>query len=398
MGGDVTFTITAANNGTVPEQPVIVLPRGYGDFTLVSHSCPGASSVQGAANSGWTCYYPPLAPGGTVTTTLTAQLIATPDLSAFLIACVAPADQISSTFNYPPGGCQTANVTVDPNLSGVGTMYADLQVDSITPSLTHAKPGDRVTYTIVASNHGRDAGYMFVITGAITAGISLNQPDNPFLETLCGAYNGPPPTPAGPLGVSADGDACEYGLVPPGTAVIDTYPAIVQGPGFATDTACADAGVSATPSQVQISPQYACQTAAVAVDAGSTTATAPSPATPTPTTTPAPILGPVTAPIAPSAKPAAGVRVTMGCPAYTERRSWRYTILTRHKMSCTQSRGLIRRADRVLRRTDVTVKLSAWACRREPVFREGHMWLDTCGQRRGALVIWTEQRDRKAVA
>jgi hypothetical protein len=388
---DVTFTITAQNSGTVAEQPAIDLARGIGDLILVSQTCPGASSVLGTANSGWTCYYPPLAPGATLTATLTAQIINTPDRAAFEVACVAPADQISGSFNFPPGGCQTANVTIDPNLSGTGVMYADLAVDSITPSVTHAKPGDLVTFTVVASNHGRDAGSMYVIGPAVTDGLSFNPPPGVFFDTLCGAFNGPAPTPDANQGPSADGGACEYDLVPPGTAVIDIFPAIVQSPGVVTDTACADGLASPT----QISPLYACNTAAVEVDDGSPTpTTAPAPVSaPAPTSPPSPITGPVTGPAAlPSTS--GTMPVTNACPGYMGRRDWRYTILIHHKVSCRQSRSLIHRADRVVRRTGMTVKVSSWACRREPVLQHGHAWLDTCGQRRGALVIWTERRGR----
>jgi len=390
-GADVTFTITAQNDGTVAEQPAIDLTGGIGDLTAVSQSCPGASSVQGSANSGWTCYYPPLAPGATLTATLTAQIINTPDRAAFEVACVAPADQISGSFNYPAGGCQTANVTIDPNLSGTGVIYADLAVDSITPSVTHAKPGDLVTFTVVASNHGRDAGSMYVIGPAVTDGLSFNPPPGVFFDTLCGAFNGPAPTPDANQGPSADGGACEYDLVPPGTAVIDIFPAIVQSPGVVTDTACADGLASPT----QISPLYACNTAAVVVDDGSPTPTsAPTPVgAPAPTSPPSPITGPVTGPAAlPSTS--GTMPVTNACPGYMGRRDWRYTILIHHKVSCRQSRSLIHRADRVVRRTGITVKVSSWACRREPVLQHGHTWLDTCGQRRGALVIWTERRGR----
>lgn len=132
-----------------------------------------------------------------------------------------------------------------------------------------------MTFTILATNHGRDAGWMFVNTAAVTSDLSFTSGPPPLGEpfALCGGYNAPAPTWT-TEGVSADGSNCEYGLVAPGATVIDTYTTLVQGPGFATDTACATSDGDV----LQTSPGYACKTAVVAVaDDTSPTPTASAP-------------------------------------------------------------------------------------------------------------------------
>ncbi len=402
-GGDVTFTIVAQNNGTVAEQPAINLNAGQGVSTYISQDCPGATSVQGSVNSGWICDYPPLAPGATVTATVVAHIGPGYELQAFNEACVALADQVSPTNHSPVGDCQTANVTIDPNLTGVGPISADFEVDSITPSVDHAKPGDIVTFTTVVSNHGRDAGFLFVLPGIVTSDL-VGFRASPLFEShaQCGAVNGPPPTPTygGP---SADGGACEYTpLIAPGDTVIVTHTDMVQGPGIAADTACAQIDPLAQSHEINTGSGWPCKTAAITVDNSASTTTTPSPPAgsippPTPaegatnpsSSTPSP--SPITT-VRPVSRPS-----TSTCPTYTQRadrRSWQYTILTHQKVTCSQSRALIHRADHALQRSGVTVQVSSWSCRREPTRSRGVTWLDDCNQPRGPLLIWTERRGR----
>lgn len=135
---------------------------------------------------------------------------------------------------------------------------ADLGIVSITPSLTHAKVGDVVTFTIVATNYGPDPGEIDVNTAAASKGFVTT-------STNCGAVNGPPPQP-GSFG--ADGAACEdIGSFPFGTTVTDTV--VVQvaptSSGVTSDTAC----TWSVPGINDPNPSNDCATATVTVDSGS---------------------------------------------------------------------------------------------------------------------------------
>lgn len=71
--------------------------------------------------------------------TYTAHVTGTPESSADEIACVAPLSQDTGS-NFPRTNCGTGTVTIDPNLSGVGAIWADLEVDSITPNVDLPSP------------------------------------------------------------------------------------------------------------------------------------------------------------------------------------------------------------------------------------------------------------------
>jgi uncharacterized repeat protein (TIGR01451 family) len=87
---------------------------------------------------------------------------------------------------------------------------ADLAVVSNTASVTHAKVGDEVIFTIVATNNGPDAADFNVTWASDQLQLVSEKCD---------------------LGISADTPACEYGVVEPGVTVTTTVVAQVIGTG-----------------------------------------------------------------------------------------------------------------------------------------------------------------------
>ncbi|MGZ4249257.1 MAG: hypothetical protein ACXVUE_13255 [Solirubrobacteraceae bacterium] len=130
---------------------------------------------------------------------------------------------------------------------------------SITPSVTQAKVGDTVVFTIVAQNYGPGpADYMWVnadVTG-----------DNPGYVN-CGGVNQPAP----PLGTyGADGSACEVGSdVPSGSTITDSLVTQVQPTtaGHISETACPIAPEGPLVDNTSVG----CKTAMVTVDGATCT-------------------------------------------------------------------------------------------------------------------------------
>jgi Domain of unknown function DUF11 len=96
---------------------------------------------------------------------------------------------------------------------------ADLAVVSDIASVTHAKVGNEVTFTVVATNNGPDAAELNVAWAS----------DQMHLVSETCA-----------LGISADTPACEYGIVQPGQTRITIVVAeiISTGSKHAVSTAC----------------------------------------------------------------------------------------------------------------------------------------------------------------
>lgn len=96
---------------------------------------------------------------------------------------------------------------------------ADLAVVSNTASVRHAKIGDKITFTIVATNNGPDA---------VDFNVMWSSQELPLVFESCDR------------GISADTPACEYGVVEPGVTLTSTVVAQVVGTGgkYATGTAC----------------------------------------------------------------------------------------------------------------------------------------------------------------
>lgn len=96
---------------------------------------------------------------------------------------------------------------------------ADLAV-SQTASVSHAKIGDEITFTIVATNKGPDAAELDVVEFMPEA---LG-----FVSYQCDR------------GISPDGPFCQYGVLQPGETVTTTLVAVVLATDakFVTNTAC----------------------------------------------------------------------------------------------------------------------------------------------------------------
>ena len=108
---------------------------------------------------------------------------------------------------------------------------ADLAIVSNTPNVTHARVGQNVTFTIVATNNGPDPAYPIV---------------NISVETSL-TYGGGELPPEALLitggecdhGVSGDGVYCEYDLTAPGETLTETFVGQVRpGAKRAVNTAC----------------------------------------------------------------------------------------------------------------------------------------------------------------
>jgi hypothetical protein len=106
---------------------------------------------------------------------------------------------------------------------------ADLALVSMTSDVSHAKVGDPVTFTIVATNNGPDAVDLNVVENPWQLyGDVYPRADFTLGEETCSR------------GVSADTPACEWGIVPPGETFTATAHTTVNAsaPRMASNTAC----------------------------------------------------------------------------------------------------------------------------------------------------------------
>jgi uncharacterized repeat protein (TIGR01451 family) len=101
-----------------------------------------------------------------------------------------------------------------------GVPTADLAIVSDTADISHAKVGDEVTFTVVATNHGPDAAELDVVEYLPSAFA--------FVAHECDR------------GISADGPFCEYGTIQPGETVTTRVVAVVveKSDKYVTHTAC----------------------------------------------------------------------------------------------------------------------------------------------------------------
>jgi uncharacterized repeat protein (TIGR01451 family) len=104
--------------------------------------------------------------------------------------------------------------------SAEGIPTADLAVVSKTADVSHAKIGDLITFTIVATNNGPDVAELDVVED-LPAALA-------FVSHECDR------------GISPDGPFCEYGFLQPGETVTTTLVALVLATDakYATNTAC----------------------------------------------------------------------------------------------------------------------------------------------------------------
>jgi uncharacterized repeat protein (TIGR01451 family) len=96
---------------------------------------------------------------------------------------------------------------------------ADLAIVSNTANVKHAKVGNEVTFTIIATNHGPDAAEL---------NVTWASEQMQLVSETCD------------LGISADTPACEYGIVEPGQTLTTIVVAevISTGSKHAVSTAC----------------------------------------------------------------------------------------------------------------------------------------------------------------
>jgi uncharacterized repeat protein (TIGR01451 family) len=114
----------------------------------------------------------------------------------------------------------SGNKSAAATTTGTTWACADLAIVSNTATVSQAKVGQDVTFTIVATNNSPDPAELFVQTVQTSDGLSP-------VSTTC-------------EGVSADGSFCEYGSVAPGQTVTETLVARVLSTGSqsASDVAC----------------------------------------------------------------------------------------------------------------------------------------------------------------
>lgn len=124
--------------------------------------------------------------------------------------------------------CLAAIGLVLPALAGAQAGNTDLALVSITASAKHAKVGDQVTFTIVATNNGPDAGDFNVYFSS----------DQLHLVSMTCDF-----------GISADTPACEYGTRQEGVTPVTTVVAEVMATGSkqAVATGCTVGAVGADP-------------------------------------------------------------------------------------------------------------------------------------------------------
>jgi hypothetical protein len=106
---------------------------------------------------------------------------------------------------------------------------ADLAVVSKTADVRHAKIGDEVTFTIVATNNGPDAADLNVVEDPAQLYPGQFPPsDFQLVSEECD------------FGISADTPACEYGVVQPGETVTTVVVMTVEPTAgdYASNTAC----------------------------------------------------------------------------------------------------------------------------------------------------------------
>ncbi|MGZ4243032.1 MAG: fibronectin type III domain-containing protein [Solirubrobacteraceae bacterium] len=248
---------------------------------------------------------------------------------------------------------------------------ADVELVSNTASVSHARVGQDVIFTIVARNNGPDAVELHVDVGQALNGLDIASPIG------CD------------YGVGADGTWCEYGYFAPGGTVTQTVVGEVQDTtsGYANDVACV--GSFETIDDPNLDND--CAIATVAIDHPTVPATPP-PAAVSPASPPG-----VAMPTAPPR--GSGPR---SCSAYTvvhtvrsghgtRRRTIRIEQIVPGALSCGATRDLVHRADMAFARSrsGVDVRISPWLCR-EDWLGSRVVAFDTCKQPQGPRISWTE--------
>jgi uncharacterized repeat protein (TIGR01451 family) len=116
-------------------------------------------------------------------------------------------------------GLATVGLTLASGAGAQAVPTADLAIVSNTASVEHAKVGDEITFTIIATNNGPDAADFNVM---------WTSEQLQLVSETCD------------LGISPDTPACEYGIVGPGVTVTTTVVAevVATGSKHATSAGC----------------------------------------------------------------------------------------------------------------------------------------------------------------
>ena len=103
-------------------------------------------------------------------------------------------------------GLATVGLTLASGAGAQAVPTADLAIVSNTASVEHAKVGDQITFTIIATNNGPEAADFNVM---------WTSEQLQLVSETCD------------LGISPDTPACEYGMVGPGVTLTTTVVAEV---------------------------------------------------------------------------------------------------------------------------------------------------------------------------
>ena len=116
-------------------------------------------------------------------------------------------------------GLAAVGLTLASGAGAQAVPTADLAIVSNTASVEHAKVGDEITFTIIATNNGPEAADFNVM---------WTSEQLQLVSETCD------------LGISADTPACEYGMVGPGVTLTTTVVAevVATGSKHATSTGC----------------------------------------------------------------------------------------------------------------------------------------------------------------
>jgi uncharacterized repeat protein (TIGR01451 family) len=113
----------------------------------------------------------------------------------------------------------TTGLTLAAAAGAQAVSNADLSIVSNAASVKHAKVGDEITFTIIATNNGPDAADL---------NLYWSSDQLSLVRMTCD------------LGISADTPACEYGIVQPGVTLTTSVVAEANGIGskYAVGTGC----------------------------------------------------------------------------------------------------------------------------------------------------------------
>ncbi len=156
-GGQVTYSLTVQNQGTIPATDVVLNNQLPGDLTFVS-AIPSQGYVQPVVTSSQIADLQTIAPGGTATLTVLAQTGPNTPLGTIVDNASVTSDQVDPT----PAD---ESVVIDDSV----TTSADLSVQ-LTANDTTVLAGTNLNYTITATNNGPQTANNVSVTLPIVAG------------------------------------------------------------------------------------------------------------------------------------------------------------------------------------------------------------------------------------